>query len=94
MKKISDECSAIDHRSFTIANIPFLAQFARLSRGGENVSYILRYLYLFTISIIHTHTKLFSQNQIPPFLKTTMLGLSRLQTDYIQMGEKINLKQS
>ena len=54
LKKISGKCSPIDHRSFTVANIPFLARFARSSRVGENVSlvvrYIPRYLYLFTIS--------------------------------------------
>ena len=70
LKKISGECSPIDHRSFTIANIPFLARLARSSRVGEKVSlvvrYIPRYLYLFTISSIWSPKKtLFSQSQMP-----------------------------
>ena len=76
LKKISGECSPIDHRSFTITNIPFLARFARSSRVGEKVSlvvrYIPRYLYLFTISSTwlpktktKTKTTFFSQSQMP-----------------------------
>ena len=42
LKTISGECSPIDHRTFTIANIPFLARFARSSRVGEKVSLVVR----------------------------------------------------
>ena len=39
----------MDHKSFMIASIPFLARFARSFRAGENVSLVVkktpRYLY-------------------------------------------------
>ena len=40
----------MDHKSFMIASIPFLARFARSFRAGENVSLVVkktpRYLYM------------------------------------------------
>ena len=90
LKKISGECSPIDHRRFTIANIPFLARFARSSTAGEDVSLVDRNIqgtctYLQFQVTDHKQSNKQNKNHFtlrascppPPFLKTTMLDLSK-----------------